>query len=251
MRYFLRLAYDGTDFHGWQRQPNACSVQQSLEESLSVIFQKETLLTGAGRTDSGVHASCMFAHFDSEEIINDKKRFLASLNRLSGQAISIYEVMDVVPDAHARFDALSRTYKYFISLKKDPFRRKFSHRMDRMPDVDKMNEAAETLLGIDDFTSFAKLHTDNKTNICKLTKALWTYEPQDDLLVFEIRADRFLRNMVRAVVGTLLEVGNGKITLSEFKEIIEKKDRCAAGVSMPAKGLFLTDIRYPEEIFIL
>lgn len=250
MRYFLKLAYDGTGFHGWQRQPNAASVQQTIEEALSIMAQREMEIVGAGRTDSGVHASCMYAHFDYDSLM-DKKRFLTSLNRIVGNSIAVYDVIAVTPEAHARFDALSRTYQYHISLFKDPFSYHFAHRMERMPDVDTMNEAAAVLLETEDFTSFAKLHADTKTNMCDVSMALWEVEPGGRGLVFTIKADRFLRNMVRAVVGTLLEVGTGKMSLPGFKEVIERHDRCAAGVSMPAKGLFLTQIEYPDKIFIL
>lgn len=250
MRYFLRLAYDGTPFHGWQRQPNAMSVQQRLEESLSTMLQRPVEITGAGRTDAGVHAREMYAHFDADEI-KDSKRFLASLNRLAGNSISVYDLLPVKDDAHARFDALSRSYQYFISLVKNPFDFNYAHRMEHIPDVDKMNEAAAMMLRLDDFTSFAKLHSDSKTNICKVSHARWCVDESHRKLIFSITADRFLRNMVRAIVGTLLEVGTGKLTLEGFKSVIDKKDRCAAGVSMPAKGLFLTKIIYPQEIFNL
>lgn len=249
MRYFLRLVYDGTPFHGWQRQPNAASVQQKIEEALSTIFQRPTDITGAGRTDTGVHAAEMYAHFDTDAIA-DSGRFLTSLNRLVGNEIAIDALLPVKPDAHARFDALSRSYKYHVTLRKNPFAFRYAHRMDRMPCVEAMNEAADILLTTEDFTSFAKLHTDVKTNICRVTEARWTVDEESRELVFTITADRFLRNMVRAVVGTLLEVGTGKVTLQGFREIIEKKDRCEAGTSMPAKGLFLQKIVYPKEIFI-
>lgn len=251
MRYFLRIAYDGTSFHGWQRQPNAVSVQQTIEEALSTIFQKETAIVGAGRTDTGVHASVMYAHFDCDSQLDNNARFLSSLNRLVGQEISIYDVLKVRPEAHARFDALSRTYRYFVSLRKDPFRFRYFLEMNRLPDIEKMNEAAEILKQTEDFTSFSKLHTDVKTNICRVKEAVWTHDKEKDIIVFEITSDRFLRNMVRAVVGTLIEVGLGRRNLEEFKNVIIKKDRCAAGVSVAAKGLFLTDITYPKDLFIL
>lgn len=249
MRYFLELSYDGTNFHGWQRQPNACSVQQTIEDALSVISRKKTEIVGAGRTDTGVHARKMFAHFDAD-IIQDESRFLTSINRMIGNEISIRRLIKVKPEAHARFDALSRTYNYIISLRKDPFTFRYAHQMGRLPDVEKMNEAAEILLETEDFTSFAKLHTDVKTNLCDVTEAYWRVQQDGSRICFKIKANRFLRNMVRAVVGTLIEVGIGKISIEQFDEIIHRKDRCAAGMSMPAKGLFLTDITYPEEIFI-
>lgn len=249
MRYFLRLSYDGTDFHGWQRQPNAPSVQQTIEDALSLMCRRKVDIVGAGRTDAGVHAQVMFAHLDLD-YIPDKKRFLTSLNHIVGNAISVYDLLPVVPEAHARFDALSRSYQYFINLKKDPFTFDYSHFMHRCPDIDAMNEASSVLLETEDFTSFAKLHSDTKTNICNVTNAVWNYYTDDAKIVFSVSADRFLRNMVRALVGTLLEVGLGKITLEDFKKIILKKDRCAAGMSVPAKGLFLSDIIYPNEIFL-
>lgn len=249
MRYFLKLAYDGSDFHGWQRQPNAPSVQEKIEAALSTILRVDTPIVGAGRTDAGVHAQMMYAHFDSNAI-EDESRFLTSLNRMVGNQISIDGIFPVVPEAHARFDALSRSYVYRISIGKDPFDFYFSHRLDRLPDLDRMNEAAAILLDTDDFTSFAKLHTDVKTNICKVSDAVWRYDPSSRKLSFTITADRFLRNMVRAIVGTLLEVGTGKLTIPGFRMVIDKKNRSSAGVSMPAKGLSLFNIIYPEEIFL-
>lgn len=250
MRFFLDLSYDGTNFHGWQRQPNAVSVQQTVEDALSVISRKKIDIIGAGRTDTGVHATKMYAHFDSDAI-PDKKKILTSLNRMIGNEIAINDLLPVREDAHARFDAVSRTYHYYISLRKNPFSFRYTHQMSRLPDIQKMNEAASILLNTEDFTSFAKLHSDTKTNICRVTQAEWRKEPACHCIYFVITANRFLRNMVRAVVGTLVEVGLNKISLEEFKEIILKKDRCAAGMSMPAKGLFLTNIVYPKEIFIL
>lgn len=249
MRYFIRLAYDGSDFHGWQRQPNAVGVQQIIEEALSIVLQRPTQIVGAGRTDAGVHAKVMYAHFDCEEI-PDKIRMLKSLNHMVGHSVYISDILAVKPDAHARFDAVSREYSYFITLEKNPFLFNYSHRMFNLPDVENMNRAARLLLDIDDFTSFAKLHSDAKTNRCKVSKAEWVFFHDKKLLVFNISADRFLRNMVRAIVGTLLEVGTGKMNIQEFLDVINKKDRCAAGTSMPAKGLFLTNVIYPEEIFV-
>ena len=255
MRYFLRLSYNGTNFHGWQIQPNAISVQQVLEESLSTIFRREIDITGAGRTDTGVHAAEMYAHFDIDFPINEKEKKVVSLNRLIGKDISIYDILEVEDDAHARFDAVSRTYKYFITYQKNPFLYPFSFFSHRKFDIDKMNEACEILKSTSDFTSFAKLHSDNKTNICKVSMAKWDimdFGKSDSYpsipfsgIVFTITADRFLRNMVRAIVGTLVEVGCGKITLKDFSEIIDSQDRCAAGNSMPAEGLFLWKIKYP------
>lgn len=248
MRYFLRLAYDGTPFHGWQRQPNASSVQQTIEEAMSMMFRKNIEIVGAGRTDAGVHASEMFAHFDIDKEI-DAPRFLTSINRMIGHSISIDKLIRVTPEAHARFDAIGRSYEYRITLRKDPFAYDYTHRMERLPDYEKMNQASGILIDTQDFTSFAKLHSDSKTNLCDVREAYWTFDEKKFVLKFHITADRFLRNMVRSLVGTLIKVGTGKLTLDGFKEIIEKKDRCEAGVSMPAKGLFLTSVEYPEEIF--
>lgn len=254
MRYFLQLSYNGANFHGWQSQPNAISVQQTIEDAISTVVRCPVAVTGAGRTDAGVHARCMFAHFDLSEEITDKRKFLLSLNRICGQSISLLDIIEVTNDAHARFDATERTYKYFITFKKSTFLSHMSWHSPSPLDADKMNEAAAILLDTTDFTSFAKLHSDVKTNICDVRKALWTpfdniedsgiFYPGDGL-VFTISADRFLRNMVRAVVGTLVDVGRGKITTEDFRNIVENRDRCSAGVSMPAQGLFLWDIKYP------
>lgn len=250
MRYFIRLAYRGAPFHGWQIQPNAISVQESLETALSTILRSPISITGAGRTDTGVNATEMYAHFDCDTMIPDKKKFLLSLNRLVGKDISIYDIIDVRPEAHARFDAISRTYKYFITESKNPFIYPFSWYSPSSLDYDIMNRAADILLGTKDFTSFSKLHTDVKTNICNVTQAEWTKETKD-IMVFTISADRFLRNMVRAIVGTLVNVGRGKLDIDGFRKVIDKKDRCAAGSSMPGEALFLWKIEYPREIFIV
>ena len=255
MRYFLKLSYNGSPFHGWQSQPNAESVQSSIEDALAIVLREKTSITGAGRTDTGVHAKEMFAHFDTGAEIRDKNRFILSLNSLVGKNIAIQDLIEVAEDAHARFDATERTYKYFISFQKNPFQKELCWKISGL-DMDKMNEAAQFLLGRQDFTSFAKLHSDVKTNICDVRKAEWKLIDDDPEalefmgnlgggMVFTIAADRFLRNMVRAVVGTLIEVGRGKISLSQFRDIIEKKDRCAAGSSVPPEALFLWKVRYP------
>lgn len=249
MRYFLCLSYDGTNFHGWQRQPNVVSIQQTIEDALSVILREKKEIVGAGRTDTGVHASEMFAHFDAG-LIQDKKRFITSMNRMLGNEITINNLFQVSEDAHARFDALSRTYHYHISMRKNPFTFRYAHFISAPLDIDKMNKASEILLHTEDFTSFAKLHSDAKTNICNVSRAEWLFDINKNSLVFIITANRFLRNMVRAVVGTLLEVGMGKVSLDGFRNIILEKDRCAAGPSVPAKGLFLTDIVYPKDIIL-
>lgn len=248
MRYFLEISYNGIPFHGWQRQPNAVSVQEELERSLSIVFQKEILITGAGRTDTGVHARQMFAHFDVPGLIEDDKTLIRSLNRLCGPNIAIKRIISVAKDAHARFDASERTYKYFIIYQKSPFLKDFSWFSPTPLDLDRMNEAARLLLDTKDFTSFAKLHTDVKTNICDVRRAYWeNYENLEGVpgIVFTISADRFLRNMVRAIVGTLVEVGRGKKSVSDFRSVIESADRCTAGTSMPGEGLFLWEVKYP------
>lgn len=256
MRYFLKLAYNGADFHGWQSQPNAVGVQQRVEESLSTVLRVQTPIVGAGRTDAGVHARCMYAHFDTSEPIADKGRFLQSINRLAGKEIAFSDLIEVADDAHARFDATERTYKYFVTFSKSPFLHPFAWNCPSRLDVSAMNEAARILLSTSDFTSFAKLHSDVKTNICDVRHAEWRTLNDDPAfndgiclpaegLVFTITADRFLRNMVRAVVGTLVEVGRGKMTVDGFREVVAKKDRCAAGTSMPACALFLWDVKYP------
>lgn len=246
MRYFIRLGYRGEKFHGWQIQPHDCSVQQSIEEAMATLLRVPTPVTGAGRTDAGVNARLMVAHFDTERPIADTDRLIHSLNSLLPPDIAIYSIVPVHDDAHARFDATSRTYKYFAVTGKDPFRYPLSWKCAPDLDFDLMNEAAARLLHYTDFTSFSKLHTDVKTNNCRVTHARWTYE--GDQWVFTITADRFLRNMVRAIVGTLVEVGRHKITIEQFCDIIERKDRCAAGTSMPGHALFLWDITYPYPI---
>lgn len=251
MRCFLRLSYNGAPFHGWQSQPNASSVQQTVEDALSTIFRGPMAVTGAGRTDTGVNAREMFAHFDfpaDYPYPDDKSRFLLSINRLCGRDIAVHDIMKVADDAHARFDAISRTYKYFVALGKSPFLYPLSWQATSSLDIGTMNRAARVLIDTDDFTSFAKLHSDAKTNICKVSRAEWSPWANSfgiPGIVFTITADRFLRNMVRAVVGTLVDVGRGKLTVDAFKNIIGMKDRRAAGTSMPPQALYLWEIRYP------
>lgn len=251
MRKFLRLSYNGARFHGWQSQPNASSVQQTLEEALSTLLRKKVSVVGAGRTDTGVNARMMIVHFDIEENIVEPRRFLISLNKLCGPDIAVQSIADVAPDAHARFDAVSRTYKYFVTYEKCPFLNSFAWHSPSRLNIESMNEACRILLKTDDFTSFAKLHSDAKTNLCDVSEARWE-EWHNEYgvpgLVFTISANRFLRNMVRAVVGTLADVGRGKLTIGDFSDIIEKKDRCSAGTSMPAHALFLWEIDYPENL---
>ena len=246
MRYFMRLAYNGANFHGWQTQPNATTVQETIEHAMSTVLRKPISITGAGRTDAGVNAAMMIAHFDCDAMPEDTAPLVRSLNSLLGKNIAIYTIFKVDDDAHARFDATSRTYKYFAHTVKSPFIYPLSWQCNPKLDFDKMNEAAKVLLQYTDFTSFSKLHTDVATNNCRITHAQW--EPEGEQMVFTITADRFLRNMVRAIVGTLVDVGMGKITKSDFCRIIEQKDRCCAGTSMPGHALFLWDITYPFEI---
>ena len=241
-RYFLQLSYNGTRYFGWQKQPNAISVQEVIEKALSTVLRAEIAVVGAGRTDTGVHASFYVAHFDVSNEIAEPEKLMYHLNRFLPGDIAIQKIWKVGNDLHARFSAISRTYKYFISTVKDPFQTETSFQYTGFLDVEKMNEAALVLYEYQDFTSFSKLHTDVKTNNCKIFQAEWKTE--NNQLVFTIKADRFLRNMVRAIVGTLLEVGKGKITVDDFRKIIERQDRRAAGTSAPAHGLFLVDIEY-------
>ena len=246
MRYFIQLSYDGTNYHGWQVQQNASSVQEEIEKALAVICRESTEVVGAGRTDTGVHAVFYIAHFDSSLESLDEEKTVFRLNCLLPDDIAVQKIYKVTPDAHARFDATYREYKYYISRNKDPFTSKYAERENRDLNLDLMNDAAQTLFDYTDFTSFSKLGSDVKTNNCRIFKAVW--EDMGDHLIFTVRADRFLRNMVRAIVGTLLEVGLEKKSVQDFRAVIEKKDRSSAGASVAAKGLFLVDIGYPEEI---
>lgn len=247
-RYFIYLSYDGAAYHGWQVQPNGITVQECLEKALSLLLRCETPVVGAGRTDTGVHAKLMVAHFDSETVLPDTVEYAERLNRILPKDIAVAKIVPVSSEAHSRFDALSRTYHYYITTEKNPFTRNYSMKIHSPLDWDAMNRAAARLFDYTDFTSFSKLHTDVKTNNCKIMKAEWSRE--GDMYRFTIQADRFLRNMVRAVVGTLLEVGRGKLDVDGFCHIIEAKDRCSAGTSVPAQALFLVDVTYPDEIFI-
>ena len=247
-RYFIYLSYDGEAYHGWQIQPNGLSVQECVEKALSTLLRLPVSVVGAGRTDAGVHAALMVAHFDSPSLL-DGGFMTDKLNRLLPPDISVQRLRAVKTDAHARFDATSRTYKYYVSLAKSPFRRRYTYRLFQTPDFELMNRAAATLPEYEDFTSFSKLHTDVKTNNCRVTHACWTQE-DSCTWVFTVRADRFLRNMVRAMVGTLLEVGRGHLTVEGFRKVIEQKDRCKAGTSVPGNALFLVDITYPDHLFL-
>lgn len=248
-RYFIFIAYKGTSYHGWQIQPESVTVQKVLDNALSVVLNENISTVGAGRTDTGVHATHFCAHFDSVSgVLSDMKNLIFRLNRYLPDDISVKSIRKVVSDANARYSAISRTYKYFISSIKDPFFNNSSWHLHGNIDLDVMNDACRLLMDQSDFTSFSKLHSGAKTNICKIYEAFWLKD--SDRLIFTIKADRFLRNMVRAIVGTMIEVGSAKKTISEFEQIILARDRCRAGKSAPAKGLFLTDIEYPDEIFI-
>lgn len=247
-RHFIHLAYLGANFHGWQRQPHDVSVQQALEEALAKYFRLEIPVTGAGRTDAGVNASMMIAHCDLPEPLADDKAAVRALNSILGRDIAVYSITPMHPEAHARFDAVKRTYRYFAHTVKDPFTGGLSWQAPATLDFDAMNEAGKILLETSDFTSFSKLHTDVKTNICAVSEARWFPLEAPGHWCFQISADRFLRNMVRAVVGTLVEVGRGKLTLDGFRDVIDRRDRCAAGTSMPASPLFLHTILYPYPV---
>lgn len=250
MRYFIYLSYDGAAYCGWQRQPDAPSVQESLEKALSTLLRENILITGAGRTDTGVNASFYVAHFDCEKQIDDCEKVCYKLNLILPQDIAVSQIRKVRNEAHARFDAKEREYTYIISQHKNPFRRYSAWQYYVALDFDKMNLAAEKLLNYDDFTSFAKLNSNNKTNICHVTKAEWSHDPKDKaVLIFTIRADRFLRNMIRAIVGTLVNVGRGRYTVEEFEDIIRSKELSRSSAGAPAQGLFLSDVIYEEDIF--
>ncbi len=249
MRYLLHLAYNGANYCGWQTQPNLPTVQQTLEQALSTLMRTPIAIVGCGRTDTGVHASDFYAHFDSP--VEPEPNLVFKLNSFLPPDIVIFDLRRVADNFHARFSATSRTYQYHVSTCRLPFAQGLYNRIYFTPDIDAMNAAACVLMEYDDFTSFAKLHTDNKTNICHLTEARWdrvgdTRFGGGEELVFTITSNRFLRNMVRSVTGTLLDVGRGKLDIEGLRAIIEKKNRCAAGVSMPAQGLFLTHVGYPE-----
>jgi len=246
MRYFLKLAYNGQNYFGWQMQSNQISVQEVLTKVLSLLLNENIKLTGAGRTDTGVHAKEFYAHFDTPHLFTDedKQHFLYRINRFLPQDIVVYDMFKVNQQAHARFDALSRTYRYYVTTHKNPFANAFTYRIFYTPDIEKMNICCEKILNYTDFTAFSKTHTQTKTNNCRIAKAVWIYHKNNDLFVFEITADRFLRNMVRAIVGTLLDVGRGKLSIDDFCKIIEQKNRNNAGVSVPAHALFLEKIVY-------
>lgn len=248
-RYFIKLSYKGTGYHGWQIQPKALTIQAVLNRDMSIVLGKPVETTGAGRTDTGVHARVFFAHFDSEQdkLDSDQKLIWQINGKLPGD-ISVHRIYKVSPDAHARYSALSRTYEYHITRVKDPFFPEFAHSVYRHMDTRQIIETTRILFEYTDFTSFSKVDTDVSTFICKIKQAEWSFD--EHRMVFTITADRFLRNMVRAIVGTLLDVGFGRTSPESFRKIIESRDRTKAGSSAPAKGLFLTGIEYPESIFI-
>ncbi len=245
MRFFITLSYDGTNYHGWQIQPNGNSVQETIQKALSTLLRQSIEIVGAGRTDAGVHAKMMVAHFDWEkrECPVDCSQLVYKLNKILPPDIAVQKVEHVEDEMHARFSATSRTYHYFIHQRKSPFLKAYSWYVYGNLDFGKMNEAASTLMEYRDFTSFSKVNTDTKTNDCTVTKAIWE-ETAPDEWRFTISANRFLRNMVRAIVGTLVEVGRGKMSVEQFRQVIEKKNRCSAGESVPGNALFLVDIKY-------
>lgn len=243
MRYFAELSYKGTAYCGWQRQPNAPSVQQTIEEALSTILRESVEVVGAGRTDTGVHAAFYVAHFDTSKPIAQPEDFVYHLNALLPEDVAFGRIYTVADSAHARFDATEREYRYYIEPRKNPFTRATSWQLTTPLDVEAMNKAAKVLLTTEDFTTFAKLGSNNTNNICHIFRAEWV-EIECGMLVFVFRANRFLRNMVRAVVGTLVDVGRGKISPEEFAAIVASRDLSRSSSSAPAAGLFLTDVRY-------
>ncbi len=248
-RYFIHLSFRGTAYNGWQLQPGKHTVQGVLAKALSTILSSQTAVTGAGRTDTGVHASFFCAHFDSSrDDLHEDGQLLYNLNSLLPDDIAISRILKVRTDANARFDALSRTYRYTITRLKDPFASDTAWLLYWPLDLEKLNETSSVLTKHSDFTSFSRLHGGNKTNICRVTHAHWDEEP--GRLVFTITADRFLRNMVRAIVGTLIPAGRGKLSVADFEAILNGKDRGLAGQSAPAQGLALTAIEYPDNLFI-
>ena len=245
MRYLARLKYNGSDFCGWQIQPNSSTVQEVIEGKLSMLLNEDVKVIGCGRTDTGVHARDFYLHFDTENIGFDAENLKYKLNSVLPSSIAMIELRKVSDEFHARFSAISRQYKYYINLTKDPFKDNFW--FVRQPlDLRAMREASSVLMDYEDFTSFSKLHTDAKTNLCKITQM--DIEGNDIHIVITITANRFLRNMVRAIVGTLVEIGLGKRPPQDMKRIIEAKNRCEAGSSAPAKGLFLNEIKYPSKL---
>ena len=248
MRYFLVISYCGTKYHGWQRQPNSLSIQQTVEEAISTILNQKILLVAAGRTDAGVHAINMYAHFDANINGEIESKLVSLLNSFLNHSISIKKIMKVIDNAHARFDAISRTYKYKISFCKDPFRHERYFELRNEINFKNIKTASEILLSHSDFKSFSKTRSDVKNYLCEISKAEW--ELKNNRAVFTITANRFLRNMVRAIVGTLIEVGKNKISVDDFNSIIIQRDRKKAGFSVPACGLYLVNVEYSKHIFL-
>lgn len=242
MRYFITFSYDGTAYHGWQIQPHSVSVQEEIQKALSTLLHRPMEVVGAGRTDTGVHARKMFAHFDSEYEL-ECPQLVYKLNKLLPRDIAVQQVERVADDMHARFSAKSRTYHYYVHLDKNPFLRSYSWQVYGNPDFELMNRAAAVLMEYTDFTSFSKVNTDTKTNDCTITEAHWD-RVADGQWRFTITANRFLRNMVRAIVGTLMEVGRGRMTIEQLRNVVDAKDRCRAGDSVPGNALFLVDVKY-------
>lgn len=242
MRYFITFSYDGTAYHGWQIQPHSVTVQEELQKALSTLMRKPMEVVGAGRTDTGVHARKMIAHFDHDEVV-DCPQLVYKLNKLLPRDIAVQHVEPVADDMHARFSAKSRTYHYYVHLDKNPFLRSYSWQVYGNPDFELMNRAARVLMEYKDFTSFSKVNTDTKTNDCTITEARWDRVGEDQWR-FTVTANRFLRNMVRAIVGTLMEVGRGRMTIDQIRSVIEAKDRCRAGDSVPGNALFLVEVLY-------
>lgn len=242
MRYFITFSYDGTAYHGWQIQPHSVTVQEELQKALSTLMRKPMEVVGAGRTDTGVHARKMIAHFDHDEVL-DCSQLVYKLNKLLPRDIAVQHVEPVADDMHARFSAKSRTYHYYVHLDKNPFLRSYSWQVYGNPDFELMNRAARVLMEYKDFTSFSKVNTDTKTNDCTITEARWDRVGEDQWR-FTVTANRFLRNMVRAIVGTLMEVGRRRMTIEQLRSVIEAKDRCRAGDSVPGNALFLVEVLY-------
>lgn len=249
-RYFIKLSYKGSNYHGWQSQRRVATVQDTLKEALQILLKEEISLTGAGRTDTGVHAREFYAHFDSEydNYFFISQNIVYKLNCILPKDIAIDSILHVKNRAHARFDALSRTYEYIIEMQKNPFTQKLAYFYGGKLDLDAIRLATNLLFSYSDFTSFSKSNTQVNNNICEIKQAIW-YE-ENSRLIFTITANRFLRNMVRAIVGTLIEVGEGKLTPDEFARVIESKDRRNAGYSVPGCGLYLAAIKYPDHIFL-
>lgn len=245
-RYFMYLAYNGANYCGWQIQPNGIAIQEVIEKALATILRTEIPIVGAGRTDAGVHARSMAAHFDAE--IDNPTELCERLNRILPKDIALHRIVKVKPAAHARFDACSRLYSYHVTTQKDPFFHPFKYKIHGELDIENMNRCAKILFEYEDFTSFSKLHTDVKTNNCTIMQAEWMQDGCD--YIFKVKANRFLRNMVRAIVGTLLDAGRNKLDETGIRRIIEAKNRCTAGLSVPGNALFLEDVEYPDDIFI-